>query len=119
EVTDLEDAGVVFTARSNALTGAFELVVPTGRKYSVHVRSAGHLLHSGELDPAKAAAEPRVDVALPPAEADAAQVLRNIRWQNNTSELDARSLVELAQVLTMLREQPGLRLEVAGHTDDI
>lgn len=119
EVTDLEDAGVVFTASSNALTGAFELVVPTGRKYSVHVRSAGHLLHSGELDPAKAAAEPRVDVALPPAEADAAQVLRNIRWQNNTSELDARSLVELAQVLTMLREQPGLRLEVAGHTDDI
>lgn len=118
EVTDVNDAAMVFAARSNKATGAFEVAVPAGRQYSVHVRSAGHLLHSGGIDPATAQEGGHVNVTLTPAEAGGSQVLKNILWRNNTAELDDRSLVELAQVLTMLREQPALRLEVAGHTDN-
>jgi outer membrane protein OmpA-like peptidoglycan-associated protein len=58
-----------------------------------------------------------LDITMQPIESGQQEVMRNIFFDRDRADLAPASLAELAQLITMLRENPSVRIEVGGHTD--
>lgn len=56
-------------------------------------------------------------MALKPAVAGSAEVLRNVFFDHDTFALDSVSMVELTSLVGYLKANPLLRVEIGGHTD--
>jgi outer membrane protein OmpA-like peptidoglycan-associated protein len=116
KVMDLRDTTYVNQVNVDPRTGAFTTEVPKGREYAMVVSANGHLIHTEHIGKE---ATPEMDITLQPIEAGQQEVLHNVFFPKNGSELDPASRLELRQVLQLLHENPALRLEVSGHTDDV
>ena len=46
-------------------------------------------------------------------------VLNNIFFETNKFDLLPESRTELGQLITFLKENPGVSIEIAGHTDNV
>ena len=60
-----------------------------------------------------------IDIPLQPIEANATVVLKNIFFDFNKYELKPESQVELASLVKLLKENPSVRIQINGHTDNI
>lgn len=119
ELLDLVDGHVVLSFTSDPKTGEYMAVVPGGRPYAMHVQANGYLLHSENIDPDDVGGpvEMNMTVNLQPMESGTHEVMRNIFFERDQASLSPASLGELGQLLTLLRENPDLRVEIGGHTD--
>lgn len=119
ELLDLVDGHVVLSFTSDPNTGEYMAMVPGGRPYAMHVQANGYLLHSENIDPVDAGGpvEMNMTVNLQPMESGTHEVMRNIFFERDQAALSPASLGELGQLLTLLRENPDLRVEIGGHTD--
>lgn len=113
---DLHDTSFTAQVAADPATGAFTATVPKGHDYALVVRAGDRLIHTEHIS-AEAAGAP-LDIALQPIESGHQEVLRNVFFAKDKSELDPTSRVELEQLVTWLRDNPALRVEVSGHTDD-
>ncbi len=119
DIMDLQDAHLVASFMSDAQTGEYMVVVPSGHDYAMNVRAMGYLLHSENISvPADGSAmEVNMDINLQPIETGHQEVMRNIFFEKDQAALSNTSLAELGQVLNMLRQNPKLRIEIGGFTD--
>ena len=60
-----------------------------------------------------------IDIALQPIEANATIVLRNIFFDFNQYNLKSESQVELDRIVQLMKDNPTLRIQINGHTDNI
>jgi outer membrane protein OmpA-like peptidoglycan-associated protein len=60
-----------------------------------------------------------IDIALQPLEANATIVLRNIFFDFNQFNLKSESQVELDRIVQLMKDNPTLRIQINGHTDNI
>jgi outer membrane protein OmpA-like peptidoglycan-associated protein/Tol biopolymer transport system component len=60
-----------------------------------------------------------IKLALQPLKEGTDLTLRDILFESNSDNLDAISYTELERVITLMIENPSLRVEVGAHTDDI
>ncbi|MFT6133671.1 MAG: outer membrane protein OmpA-like peptidoglycan-associated protein [Cyclobacteriaceae bacterium] len=60
-----------------------------------------------------------IKLALQPLTEGTDLTLRDILFESNSDNLDAISYTELERVITLMIENPSLRVEVGAHTDDI
>ncbi|MDE6694885.1 MAG: OmpA family protein, partial [Bacteroidales bacterium] len=58
-------------------------------------------------------------IALKPIRKNAAIVLNNIFYKTNQYTLEESSLAELGRIFTFLAQNPSVKVEIGGHTDDI
>ena len=119
ELLDLGDGRVVLSFTSDPTTGEYMAVVPAGRNYAMHVQANGFLLHSENISTRAEAGTVEMDlnISLQSMESGTHEVMRNIFFERDKATLDPSSLGELGQLLTLLRENPNVRLEIGGHTD--
>ena len=59
------------------------------------------------------------NIYLEPIQINAAIQLNNVLFKTNSSELDSISYVELNTIVQLLNENPGIKIEIRGHTDNI
>jgi outer membrane protein OmpA-like peptidoglycan-associated protein len=59
------------------------------------------------------------DILLQPIEANASIVLKNIFFDVNRFELKPQSQLELDNLVKLLNENPSLKIEISGHTDNV
>ena len=112
---------VIATFHSNATSGRYLVSLPSGTNYGIVVRQDGYLFHSENFDlPAEAAyAEVIKDVPLKKLEVGVVIVLNNIFFDTGKATLRPESTAELERLQRLFAEQPTLRLEMAGHTDNV
>ncbi len=119
DILDLADARLVMSVNSDPVSGEYMVVLPAGHAYAMHVRANGFLFHSETIDvPGSGAREMALNITMQPMESGQQVVLRNIFFGTDHADLDDASLAELGQLLSMLRENPSVRLEIGGHTDN-
>ncbi|MCP9237506.1 OmpA family protein [Lewinella sp. JB7] len=111
--------------------GRYLTVLPIGVDYGFTVEKSGYLFYSNRfiLTGPYSASEPyELLIRLQPveaaavaeeAEADGAIVLRNVFFATASDALLDLSTEELDRLAALLREQPTVRVEIAGHTDDV
>jgi outer membrane protein OmpA-like peptidoglycan-associated protein len=59
-----------------------------------------------------------LDVYLDPVETGASAILKNIFFDFNKFEVKDKSFTELDKVIRFLTENPTIRIEISGHTDN-
>jgi len=119
ELYELAKNELVSVVSSDSLTGNYLIVLTQGADYGLYVNSAGYLFKSLNFNYEASAVEPLViDVDLDKASSGATVVLNNIFFDTDKFDLREKSITELDKISRFLNENPKIRVEISGHTDD-
>jgi len=120
-VEDLSTGEMIATNKSNSSTGAYLVVLPAGKNYSVSANKDGFFFYSQSFDVPKDALyqEIKKDIQLKPIEKGARVVLNNIFFETGKAELKPESYLELAKAVELMKANKTMKIEVGGHTDNV
>jgi outer membrane protein OmpA-like peptidoglycan-associated protein len=101
--------------------GEYFITLPTGRDYTFTVNRKGYLFYSEQYSLSKKDADStyQKNIALQPVALHANFVFNNILFKNNSFELPTAAFIELDKLVQVLNENPSIKLEINGHTDNI
>ena len=119
---DLSTGEVVIQAKSSPGEGDYLVPLPMDKNYALNVSHPGYLFYSAhfEFRGVHEATDPYIlDVPLNPIRPGEKVVLNNIFFDFNKAELLKESEVELNKAYEFLIKNSGLRVRIAGHTDNI
>jgi outer membrane protein OmpA-like peptidoglycan-associated protein/tetratricopeptide (TPR) repeat protein len=119
ELTDLSTRAVISQLQTDE-TGNYLITLPKGKDYAFNVNRKGYLFFSENfpLSQLKEDTAYNIDIPLQPIEANAAIVLRNVFFESNKFELRPESQVELDKIVQLLKDNPSLKIQINGHTDN-
>lgn len=92
-----------------------------GKLYSMHVEKEGYLFYSRHFNlknPAGFQQAERVDIFLEPIEVGKRFILPNVFFDFDSDVLKPESFDELQKLTDFLRNNPGIKIEISGHTDN-
>ncbi len=117
----LSDAYREGSARSNASTGEYSVAVSGGSVYGVRAAAEGYYPLSVSLDLKETSeyTERTLDLLLVPIETDAVIRLNNVFFESGKWDLRTESYPELDRLVDFLRTNTGVRIALAGHTDNV
>lgn len=120
ELTDLSTRQIISKVKTDS-SGNYLLTLPTGRDYAFTVNQKGYLFNSDQyfLKNGISDSAAQKNIVLQPIEKNAAIVLKNIFFETNRFELSAASLTELDKLAGLLQENPTIKIEIGGHTDNV
>lgn len=120
ELTDLSTRQIISKVKTDSL-GNYLLTLPSGRDYAFTVNQRGYLFNSDQyfLKNGITDSTAEKNIMLQAIEQNASIVLKNIFFETNRFELGPASLVELDKLVTLLNENPTLKIEISGHTDNV
>lgn len=119
-VTRLDTEGLVNACRSDG-EGKYFLCLAAGYNYAMNAYKPGYLFYSSHFSLTNADSAHRFykyDISLQAIEIGKAMVLRNIFFNTNEFQLQPGSEPELKQLLLFLNQNPLLKVELGGHTDN-
>ncbi len=122
EVIDLTTGTIEVQSKSDPVNGSFLVCLPSGKSYALNVSKDGYLFYSENIfiTGNYSNTEPYLkDVALKPVKVGEAVVLNNIFFETDQYELKDESKVELNKLLSLLKNNPKMKIEVGGHTDNV
>lgn len=101
--------------------GEYFITLPTGRDYTFTVNRKGYLFYSEQYNLSKKEADStyQKNITLQPVELHANFVFNNILFKTNSYELPSAAYIELDKLLQVLNENPSIKLEISGHTDNV
>jgi outer membrane protein OmpA-like peptidoglycan-associated protein/tetratricopeptide (TPR) repeat protein len=120
ELTDLATGQMISKVQTDE-QGNYLITLPVGKNYAFSVNRRGYLFYSDNY-PLKGKSPDSTyqkDIPLQPIEVNAAVVLRNIFFDVNKYDLKSESQVELTRLVQLLNDNPGLRIQIEGHTDNV
>lgn len=108
-------------ARTNPATGEYTIVLPYGVNYDFTANASGFIGISENLDLTSVGEyqEIRRDLYLVPIEVGATVRLNNIFFETGKADLKTESYVELNRVIEFLQQNPNVKIELSGHTDNV
>ncbi len=117
----LKDNKQVAAAISNPSTGAYQIVLPYGKIYSLIAEKSGFFSVSENLDVIDVSTYTEIekDLYLTPIEAGQSIRLNNVFFEFNKSYLKPASYPELDRLVDLLNKNQDLTIEISGHTDSI
>ncbi|MFN6944018.1 MAG: OmpA family protein [Cytophagaceae bacterium] len=120
-VTDNETNEIVAVFNSNSHTGRYTVIIPPGKNYGISVEAPGYLNFSENVFiPQKEDYHEFVkNFNLEPLKKGSRIVLKNVFFDTDKAALRKESYSELDRFVKLLKEQPELFVEIAGHTDDV
>lgn len=121
ELFDLKTNEKISVFNSDSVNGQYLVIVPGRSEYALHVAEPGYLFYSLHFNyEEKDQDQPlTIDIALQPIVKNAMTVLNNIFFDFNQYEIKPRSLPELDEVVKFLKENPSIKVEISGHTDNV
>jgi outer membrane protein OmpA-like peptidoglycan-associated protein/Tol biopolymer transport system component len=120
EVVDNEKNEVISELKTNKATGAYLVVLPSGKNYGIRVVKQDYLFHSENFDIPQSTNYQEIvkDVDLKKVKIGTKIVLRNIFFDFDKASLRPESSLELERLYQLLVDIPTLKIEVSGHTDN-
>ena len=118
---DLKTKEEVGRARSNPKDGSYKIVLPYGKEYGFHAEKKGYYAESDNIDltQIKEYQEIKRDLALAPIVVGKNIALNNVFFVQSKAILQPTSYGELDRLVGILKENPAIKIEVAGHTDNV
>ncbi|HTB31682.1 MAG TPA: OmpA family protein, partial [Bacteroidia bacterium] len=119
---DLTTGKVISESTSKPDDGTFLVCLPVNKNYALNVSKKGYLFYSENfsLKDINATYEhPFVkDVPLQPIDTGASIVLKNIFFETNKYDLKPESEAELNKLVSFLKNNPTIKIQLSGHTDN-
>lgn len=101
--------------------GKFLVCLPTNKSYGLFASAPNYLFHSEHFDLKGIFSFDKpyyLEILLNPIVKDEILVLRNIFFALDSYELQPESTIELDKLVAILKQNPTIKIEVGGHTDD-
>jgi outer membrane protein OmpA-like peptidoglycan-associated protein len=117
---DLTTGKDIGEARSDPKSGDYKIALPSGKNYGFHATVSGYLSvnENLELSDLKEYAELKKDLFLVPIEIGESIQLKNVFFVQSKPQLKSESYPELDRLAQILKENPGIEIELSGHTDN-
>ena len=122
ELIDLDDNKLVAQTESCWERGEFLMCLPLGKEYAFNVSRKGYLFYSENfaLKQVRKADNPfQMSIPLNAIEIGNTTIMRNIFFETGKYELLPHSKVELEKLIDFLKNNPLVKIEIGGHTDNI
>ncbi len=118
-ITETESGQTVAKLKAHPETGTFVTMLQSGKSYSVLVEKEGYLFYSDlvNLKDQETYNELSRDIRMQKLLPGVTLVLNNLFFDNGKSSLRKESSKELMRILSIMRQNPGLVVEIAGHLD--
>lgn len=119
-ITDNDRNELVAEFHSNSESGEYLVALPSGKNYALTIEKEGHLFHSENfyLVKKKGFTEAKKNVKLLSLKTGSKVVLKNIFFATASYNLSPSSNSELNKLVTLLKNNPSIKIEIAGHTDN-
>ncbi|MBK7408545.1 MAG: OmpA family protein [Saprospirales bacterium] len=127
EFLDLE-TGQIAAGATTDKDGQFLVVLPAGKNYALNVSKPKYLFFSEHFElkePASVEKPFLLEIELQPISQNGAPVeekaivLKNVFFESGSALLLPESKGELEKLRNLLEENPGLRIQINGHTDNV
>ncbi len=120
EITDLQTQEKIMELESNSASGDFLVSLAFGTNYAIKVTKKGYLFFSDNIH-VDTGSYREVTKIIPLEKLKTGEiiVLRNIFYDYNKASLRKESIVELQQLVAILRQYPSMKIEIRSHTDNI
>lgn len=113
-----EEAG---EAISDPASGSYSITLPDGKHYGIRAEAQGYLSvnENLELAPITEYTEIKKDLYLMPIEEGESILLNNVFFEQGKPILKPQSFPELDRLALILVENPTIKIEIQGHTDNV
>ncbi|MFT5779473.1 MAG: outer membrane protein OmpA-like peptidoglycan-associated protein [Crocinitomicaceae bacterium] len=120
EITDNTSGNIIETFTTNSATGKFIITLASGKNYGIAVKADGYLFHSENFDIPMGSADNLVNkvIELYNIKIGSKIALRNVFFDTGKSILRSESNAELGRLVQLMKDVPGLKVEISGHTDN-
>jgi len=117
-LTDGKEAGI---ARSNPGTGEYKIILPYGHTYGFRAFVEDYISINQHLDLSEVSEYQEIERNLGLVRIAVGVVVRlnNIFFEFGKSTLKEESFPELNRVVDLMEDNPGMELEMSGHTDNV
>ncbi|MBR9859645.1 OmpA family protein [bacterium] len=114
------DGGSPTITFAPSTTGEFLVALRGNTKYALNVSSKGYLFYSEHFDmPEVPTDEPyKLEIPLKKIEVGNAIILKNVFFDTDKFDLKDESTAELEKLYQFLEQNPDLKIEISGHTDN-
>ncbi|MGN6647627.1 MAG: OmpA family protein, partial [Cytophaga sp.] len=113
-----QEAGI---ARTNPIDGSYRIVLPYGQAYGFHADKTGYYSERSSIDltQVKTYTEIERNLLLAPIKVGSLVTLNNVWFVQSKPVLLPDSYAELDSLVQILKDNPTIKIEIAGHTDNI
>ena len=120
ELTDINSRKTVSRLQTDE-DGNYLVTLPVGKDYAFNINRKGYLFYSDNFSLAgnTGTADYTKDIPLQPIEKGADIILKNIFFDTKLFELKTGSLAELDKIVALLIDNPNLKIEIGGYTDNV
>ena len=120
ELIDLSSKQIITKVQTDE-SGNYFITLPVGKDYAFNVNRKGYLFYSDNFLMMNKSPDSvyQKDISLLPIETNASVVLKNIFFDVGKFELKTESQVELEKLIQLLAENPTLKIEISGFTDNV
>jgi outer membrane protein OmpA-like peptidoglycan-associated protein/tetratricopeptide (TPR) repeat protein len=120
EITDNTTGKVIESFTTNSATGKFLISLKSGGNYGIAVKANGYLFHSENFDIPSGSAYNLVNktIELKNIKIGSKIALRNVFFDTGKSTIKSESNTELDRLVKLMKDVPGLKIELSGHTDN-
>jgi outer membrane protein OmpA-like peptidoglycan-associated protein len=118
---DLNSHKDVGEARANPKDGSYKIILPYGTIYGFHADKVGYYSESDNINltDVKEYKEIKRDLYLTPIKVGNKIKLNNVFFVQSKPELISTSYPELDRLVEIMKTNPTLKIDIAGHTDNI
>lgn len=120
-VRDNESSEIISITDANSVTGQYLVVLTPGKNYGITVDNPSYLFHSENVDIPNLNSFDVLykNIKLQKVSVGTQIVLRNIFFDTGKADLRKESKSELERIFKFLKEKSGIKVEIAGHTDNV
>ena len=115
-VRDIKTSEVISTFHSNDQDGNYVVVLQPGKTYAITAEAPGYLFYSDRFDVPRDAINTTVRKNIEMTR-DVVRLL--VYFDFDKTELQSESYVDLDRAVQFLKDNPKMRGELAGHTDNV
>jgi outer membrane protein OmpA-like peptidoglycan-associated protein/Tol biopolymer transport system component len=122
ELIDLDTRSLKNQSQSDSITGEFIVCIPVDHNYLLNVSKKGYLFFSENFSMKGIYLSDKPflkDIPLNPIRIGEIVVLKNIFYETDSYALKDESVVELGKLVRFLAENPQIKIEISGHTDNM
>lgn len=115
----LSDGKTLGIARTDPLTGEYQITLAAGESYAIYAEKSGYLPKSERFDArdVKAFSNIEKNLVLIKIKENAVVRLNNIFFETDKTALLPTSYAELDRLADIMKKEPTLRVSIEGHTD--
>lgn len=121
QLIDLATGKIEREMKTDSIQGSFFVTLTAGKSYLFNVSKAGYLFYSENFDLLhSSSSKPKELIAyLDKIKIGGRSILRNVFFETGKYDLRKESETELSKLYLLLLENPKIRIEIGGHTDNV